>query len=40
VEKIINVSGNVVDPGAWKLPTLSNKPGFLPFKKAFVPSAS
>ncbi len=26
------------DPGAWNWPKLTNKPGFLPFKKAFVPS--
>ncbi len=24
------------DPGAWKLTKITNKPGFLPFKNAFV----
>ncbi len=33
---VISISDSVLDPGAWKCPKLTNKPGFLTFQMAFV----
>ncbi len=33
----IGIRNSNPDPGAWKFTKITNKPGFLPFEKAFVP---